>query len=74
MEFILNYNLEKLVLFKINHKVGNNAYVLDLPTDFQISPTFNVAEFEYHPALDGVVLIEDAEAHLSQERGNNAGA
>ena len=36
--------------FQIVKKINNNSYIVDLPDDMAISPTFNVADvFEYHP-------------------------
>ncbi|CAL5400295.1 unnamed protein product [Camellia sinensis] len=36
--------------FEIEARINDNAYVIDLLKDIQISPTFNVADlFEYHP-------------------------
>ena len=30
--------------FKIIKKIGSNAYVMDLPSDFEISSTFNITD------------------------------
>ena len=32
--------------FKILEKINNNAYKLELPTDFWVSPTFNIADLK----------------------------
>ncbi|GAV89322.1 hypothetical protein CFOL_v3_32740, partial [Cephalotus follicularis] len=35
--------------YKIVHRINDNAYVVDLPSSFRISATFNVTDlFEYH--------------------------
>jgi hypothetical protein len=33
-------------LFKVREKINENAYKLDLPTDFGVSPTFNIADLK----------------------------
>ena len=32
--------------FKVLQRINENAYKLDLPADFGVSPTFNIADFE----------------------------
>jgi hypothetical protein len=33
-------------LFKILKKINENAYKLDLPVDFRVSPTFNITDLK----------------------------
>ena len=53
---------KRIVPFRIKHKVSDNTYVIDLPPDFQISPTFNVSDFfEYFPLDDAPIQVENYE-------------
>jgi hypothetical protein len=35
-------------LFKILKKINENAYKLDLPVDFRVSPTFNITDLKLY--------------------------
>ncbi|KAK4858581.1 hypothetical protein QYF36_018796 [Acer negundo] len=60
--------------FRIHHKLGDNAYQVNLPAEFNISDTFNVADiFEYHPPDDAPVIIQDSGMNLFQEGEIDAG-
>lgn len=55
-------------------KINDNAYVVDLPADMTISPTFNVSDlFEYHPP-DGMSFpLNNSRASSFQEGGPDVG-
>lgn len=62
----------KISPFRICHKMGPNAYVLDLPEDLQFSSTFKVSDVFESP--DNSQMFENESGGQSfQERGNDAG-
>lgn len=62
---------ENLVLFSVKKKLGDNAYIIDLSSDWQISPTFNVADlFEYFPP-DAAPITRALSESSSSNGGEN---
>ena len=50
---------KKIKSCKVLKRVGENAYVIDLPPNLHILSTFNVVDiYSYHPAYDASVLVE----------------
>jgi hypothetical protein len=42
--------------FKINEKINDNAYKLELPPEFEISPTFNISDLQHYLEDEDEVL------------------
>lgn len=50
----------KLGPFRVLHKVGYNACILDLHDDPKLSSTFNISDlYEYYPPGEGTTLLTD---------------
>ncbi|PKU73985.1 ATP-dependent DNA helicase RecG [Dendrobium catenatum] len=61
--------------FPILKRINDNAYVVQLPPDFNTSSTFNVSDlYSYHAPDDGSVVTEDQAAApaLFMQRANDA--
>lgn len=55
--------------FHVKHNINDNVYVLDLPSDWKISFTFNVVDLSiYHP-LDGVSLVNSSSSQALSKKG-----
>ena len=50
--------------FQILERINDNAYKVDLPSEYQVSATFNVADLSLFDA--------DSRMNFFEERGNNA--
>jgi hypothetical protein len=50
--------------FKVLEKINKNAYKLDLPTDFGVGPTFNIADLK--PYLGGEDELESRTTQMQQ--------
>ena len=49
--------------FKVLEKINNNAYKLDLPVDFGVSPTFNIADLKPYMGEE-----EELESRMTQRQ------
>ena len=62
---------KKICPFPIKKKLGDNAYIIDLPDHLKISKTFNVKDiFEYLPPDAVTVVEENSESSSSEGRGD----
>ena len=43
--------------FKVLEKINDNAYKLELPADFGVSPTFNIADLCWKYALEAIIKL-----------------
>lgn len=61
--------LKKLGLFLILKHLGENAYLVDLPSDIKISPIFNVSDLHpYYPPDSAPVFVEKLKDEFSPGR------
>ena len=58
--------------FKVLRKVGDNAYVLELSSEYGVSPTFNVGDLSPYYPSDGVG--GDSSSNPLQEGENDEGS
>lgn len=67
---------KKLGQFPIGKVINENAYIIDLPLEFQISHTFNVSDITpYYPPDQIPIQLSDhilSEHESSSERGRDA--
>ena len=61
--------------YRVLRRINNNAYVLKLPPDMQISSTFNVADlYKYFPPDAAPFFIENSGSNSSAVEDTDAGA
>ena len=66
---------KKLGPFWVLKKINDNVYLLDLPPDLQISPTFNIANiYEYFPPDKAIIFQEHSGSSSSKDGGIDVGA
>ncbi|XP_062088803.1 uncharacterized protein LOC133795367 [Humulus lupulus] len=60
---------KKIGLCRILHKVNDNAYMVELPSDIRISNTFNVVDlFTYHLLDDAPIAATNSKSSFSHSR------
>lgn len=59
--------------FTIQKKINNNSYVIDLPSEWRISSTFNIADIHtYHPPDAASASVLNSRSNSLEERGADA--
>lgn len=62
---------KKIGPYPVKKKLGDNAYVIDLPPHLKISSTFNVKDiFEYFQLDATTVIEENSRSNSSTGRGD----
>ncbi|KAK7376290.1 hypothetical protein VNO78_34754 [Psophocarpus tetragonolobus] len=59
--------------FQVLKKINDNAYILHLPSDYEVSSSFNVCDLTPFLGANDMEELEDLRSNPSQERGHDGG-